>query len=101
MMMSLKRSGKLDQLAGLIVGEFTAIRSDVEDTFNLPVEEIIWDKIKEYNYPVCFHFPAGHITENRALKMGRKYELTVGRETTNLVEMHSAPAPVNVNIFQS
>src|SRR4051812_40189275 len=61
MLMTLKRSGKLDQLAGLVVGEFTAIRSDVEETFSQTVEEIVWDKVKEYDYPVCFHFPSGHI----------------------------------------
>jgi muramoyltetrapeptide carboxypeptidase len=101
MMMSLKRSGKLDQLAGLIVGEFTAIRDDQDESFNMCIEEIIWDKVKEYNYPVCFHFPAGHIAENRALKMGVNHELNVGRETTNLLEIVPPPPPLNVNIFQS
>ena len=101
MMMTLKRAGKLDQLAGLIVGEFTAIRSNEEDSFNMCVEEIIGDKVKEYDYPVCFHFPAGHIAGNRALKMGVTYELSVGIETSNLTEIVPPPPPVNVNIFQS
>jgi muramoyltetrapeptide carboxypeptidase len=101
MMMTLKRSGKLDKLAGLVVGEFTAIRSDVEDTFSLPIEEIIWDKVKEYDYPVCFHFPAGHISDNRALKMGASFLLQVGREKTELAEMTTPPPAMTVNIFQS
>jgi muramoyltetrapeptide carboxypeptidase len=86
MMMSLKRSGKLDKLAGLVVGEFTATRKDEEDTFDMRVEEIIWDKVKEYDYPVCFHFPAGHIAQNRALKMGIEYELHVGKLMVSLAE---------------
>jgi len=101
MMMTLKRSGKLDKLAGLVVGEFTAIRNDAEDTFSLPIEEIIWDKVKEYNYPVCFHFPAGHIAENRALKMGTGFVLNVGREKTELSEITAPQPAVTVNIFQS
>lgn len=87
MMMSLKRSGKLDKLAGLVVGAFTATKDDVENTFNLKLEEIIWEKVKEYDYPVCFHFPAGHIVDNRAIKMGVNYTLNVGRETVNLSEV--------------
>jgi muramoyltetrapeptide carboxypeptidase len=86
MMMSLKRSGKLDKLAGLVVGEFTASRNDEEDTFDMRIEDIIYDKVKEYDYPVCFHFPAGHIADNRALKIGMNYELRVGREMATLEE---------------
>ena len=86
MMMSLKRSGKLDRLAGLIVGEFTATKHEAEDSFSLGIEDIICDKVKEYNYPVCFHFPAGHIADNRALKMGVNYQLKVGRDVVSLAE---------------
>lgn len=57
-------------------------------------------KGKRINYSVCFHFPAGHITENRALKMGINYELNVGRNTVSLTEIVPPPPPVNVNIFQ-
>ena len=86
MMMSLKRSGKLDKLAGLIVGEFTATKTETEETFSMRIEDIISDKVKEYDYPVCFHFPAGHIADNRALKMGVNYELKVGRDAVSLTE---------------
>jgi muramoyltetrapeptide carboxypeptidase len=86
MMMSLKRSGKLDKLAGLIVGGFTATKPEAEETFNMGIEDIIWDKVKEFDYPVCFHFPAGHIADNRALKMGSNYQLKVGRDVVSLTE---------------
>lgn len=101
MMMSLKRAGKLDKLAGLVVGEFARTRNNEDDTYNTRVEDIIWDKVKDYGYPVCFHFPAGHIVANRALKMGVNYELNVGRDTVSLAEIVPPPPPVNVNIFQS
>ncbi len=86
MMMALKRSGKLDHLAGLILGQFTAVKQEQEETFNMRIEDIIWDKVKNYNYPVCFNFPAGHIADNRAFKMGIPYNLAVGREWVTLAE---------------
>lgn len=78
MMIQLQRSGKLNGLKGLIVGGF----SDMKDTttpFGQTVEELIWDKVKAYSYPVCFHFPVSHDKENFALKVGSAYELTVGK----------------------
>lgn len=78
MILQLKRAGKLDQLAGLIVGSFT----DMKDT-NIPFGKSVYDCIAEhlsdYNYPVCFGFPVGHIAANYALQCGREHVLTVTR----------------------
>lgn len=77
MMMCLKRSGKLRNLRGLIVGGM----SDMHDNaipFGKTAEEIIWDAVKEYDYPVCMGMPFGHIgMENRALILGRQTELNI------------------------
>ena len=89
MIMSLKRAGKLDNLAGLVVGGFTSTRTEKEDPFQMSIEEIIWDKVKEYEYPVCFNFPAGHMKENRALKFGVPYTLDVGANDVSLQETAS------------
>ncbi len=70
MMQNLKRNGKLKGLKALIVGGM----SDMKDNtipFGKTAEEIVWEAIQEYDYPVCFGFPAGHIEDNRALIMGR------------------------------
>lgn len=76
MMWNLKRSGKLDNLKGLIVGSFTEMKdSDIPFGFN--AEQIIMEHAKEFDYPVCFNFPAGHIADNRALILGRKVSLQV------------------------
>jgi muramoyltetrapeptide carboxypeptidase len=76
LLLNLKRGGKFDNLKGLILGGF----SDMQDTdrpFGQTVEEIIWDKVKEYNYPVCFNFPVGHIDINYTLTMGMPHKLIV------------------------
>jgi muramoyltetrapeptide carboxypeptidase len=76
MMMNLKRSGKLSNLKALIVGGM----SDMKDNtvpFGKTVEEIIAEHVEEYSYPVCFGFPAGHIKNNYALKMGAIAKLNI------------------------
>jgi muramoyltetrapeptide carboxypeptidase len=47
---------------------------------------LVLEKVKEYNYPVCFDFPVGHVKENYALKCGIMHELRVGMEEVVLVE---------------
>lgn len=76
MMMNLKRNGMLNNLAGLVVGGMTDMH-DNKAPFGKTAEEIIFDSVSEYNYPVCFNFPAGHIDDNRALILGRKVELKI------------------------
>lgn len=83
MMMQLKLSGKLKNLAGLVVGGM----SDMKDNpipFGKTAEEIIYDAIKDYNYPVCFQFPAGHIDKNFPIFFGKKTTLTVCSEGARL-----------------
>jgi muramoyltetrapeptide carboxypeptidase len=76
MMINFKRAGKLSDLAGLIVGGMTDMK-DNTIPFGKTVQEIILDAVKEYNYPVCFDFPAGHVEKNLALVLGRKVKLEV------------------------
>lgn len=85
MLLQLKRSGKLDKLAGLIVGGF-ADTKDTERPFGKTVYQAIHDVIKDYDYPVCFNFPVGHAKENYALKVGVEYELSVTNKTVLLSE---------------
>lgn len=79
MMLSLKRSGKLGHLAGLIVGSMTRMK-DNEVPFGKTAEEIIAEVAGEYDYPVCFGFPAGHLPDNRAIILGREALLEVGEK---------------------
>ncbi|WP_256010874.1 S66 peptidase family protein [Desertivirga xinjiangensis] len=76
MMWCLKRANKLAKLKGLIVGGFTDLK-DNDIPFGESVEEIIINHVKEYNYPVCFSFPAGHVSDNHAIILGKTVTLVV------------------------
>lgn len=76
MMRILKRKGKLSNLMGLIVGAFNEVEKE-KIPFGQTPDEVIRDVIKEYNYPVCFNFPTGHINDNRAMVLGAKVSLDV------------------------
>jgi muramoyltetrapeptide carboxypeptidase len=79
MMIHLKRAGKLRNLAGLIVGHLTDMK-DNDAAFGKNVKEIILESVKDYKFPVCFNFPAGHEKENMALRLGAKINLEIGKE---------------------
>jgi muramoyltetrapeptide carboxypeptidase len=76
MMRMLKRSGKLAKLKGLIVGAFNEIEEEAVPFGHTP-EALIYDLVKEYNYPVCFNFPTGHIDDNKALTLGQQITLDI------------------------
>ncbi len=85
MMYQLKRSGKLDKLAGLVIGGFTDMK-DTERPFGKKVYEVIREIVAGYHYPVCFGFPVSHGKENYALKVGVPYQLSVTQKGVSLVE---------------
>ena len=83
MMMNLKRSGKLNDLAGLIVGGMTDMKDNVIP-FGKSAEEIIAEHVAEFSYPVCFGFPAGHIADNNALIMGKVTSMNVDTDRVSV-----------------
>jgi muramoyltetrapeptide carboxypeptidase len=85
MLHQLKRSGKFDNLSGLIIGGFTDMK-DTERPFGKSVYEIIYELIKDADYPVCFDFPVSHGKENYPLKIGARYKLKVGENAVTLKE---------------
>jgi muramoyltetrapeptide carboxypeptidase len=83
MMMNLKRTGKLKNLAGLVVGGM----SDMNDNtipYGKTALEIIREAVDEFDYPVCYGFPAGHQPENMALIMGREANFRVDENGATL-----------------
>ena len=79
MMYAMKRAGKLAHLKGLIVGGLTQIH-DNSHPFGQTAEEVIAEAVSEYDYPVCFGFPAGHFDDNRTLFFGLKSRVEVTSE---------------------
>lgn len=83
MMRALKRSGKLAKLKGLIVGAFNGYEVE-ELPFGQSPEQIIQEIVKEYDYPVCYNFPVGHIDDNYAMVIGRTVQFDCEKHTANL-----------------
>jgi muramoyltetrapeptide carboxypeptidase len=77
MFWNLKRTGKLKNLKALIVGGFKIKPDDPGEEFGRTLFDIVHEKTKNSNYPVCFDFPAGHQRANYALKCGVMHELKV------------------------
>lgn len=76
MMYQLRRSGALNNLAGLLFGDFT----DTEDTvvpFGQSLEEILKAHIPDLRIPVGFGFPSGHEMINYSLVLGETHHLKV------------------------
>jgi muramoyltetrapeptide carboxypeptidase len=83
MMMTLKRAGKLDHLAGLTVGQFTDLQ-DNDIPFGKTAYEIIAEHVANYDYPVLFDVPAGHCEINKPLVFGAIYTMNVSEESAIL-----------------
>jgi muramoyltetrapeptide carboxypeptidase len=80
-MVQLKRAGKLENLAGLVVGHFSKMKNlDESNPFGKTAYEIIWEKVQDYDYPVFFGFPAGHDDDNRPFVIGSETNFTVEKE---------------------
>lgn len=84
MLMALQRAGKLERLAGLIVGGM----SDMHDNsipFGATAIEIIAERCARYSFPIAFQFPAGHISPNYALRLGQTATLIVDPHHSKLI----------------
>jgi muramoyltetrapeptide carboxypeptidase len=68
---SLQLAGIFENLAGLIVGQFTDIK-DGDVTFDKSYQEMILEVTQGTDYPILFDFPAGHVPDNRTLILGSK-----------------------------
>jgi len=76
MMMNLKRNGYFDGLKALIIGGMTEM-NDNEIPWGKDGLQIIQDVLKDYNFPIIYNFPAGHIKDNRAIILGKTISIEV------------------------
>ncbi len=87
MLWNMKRTGKLSQLKGLIVGGFKIKTDEDEDDFGRTLQDVVLEKVNKYKYPVCFDFPVGHQKNNFALKCGVRHRLEVNVGDVSLQEV--------------
>ena len=80
MMRTLKAAGNLENLAGLIIGGMTEME-DNDIPFGSSAYQIIFELVKDYDYPLAFNFPAGHMEPNRTLIMGREIDFEVSENS--------------------
>lgn len=78
MFTQLRRTGKLKDLAGLVIGHMTEIK-DSDLAFGETASEIVMHAVRDYSYPVAFSFPSGH-------------------RNPNLAWIHGAPAVLDVSL---
>lgn len=101
LLLTLRRSGQLEGLQGLLLGSFT----DIEDTtrpYGKGLEEIISEMVAGYNFPVAFGFPCGHDHVNFTLQLGLSHRLAAGKDFSSLEltddRFHIASEPISFTI---
>ncbi|MFC0428294.1 S66 peptidase family protein [Chryseobacterium scophthalmum] len=82
MMMSLELAGVFTKIKGLIVGGMTNMGDEkdnkqYEESFDEFANQLIADRISQYNFPVVFDFPNGHIKDNRPLIIGSQVKVKI------------------------
>jgi muramoyltetrapeptide carboxypeptidase len=87
MFYNLKRTGKLENLNGLLIGAFRVKPDDPGDEFGRSVYNIVLEQVAAYKYPVCFNFPVGHQKLNYALKCGVRHELNISEDKVVFKEL--------------
>jgi muramoyltetrapeptide carboxypeptidase len=85
MMLALDRARILENLSGLVVGGMTDM-NDNAVPFGKTAEEIISERVAEYDFPVAFNFPSGHFNDNRTWVHGKKRRLTVRNGQPSLLQ---------------
>ena len=81
MLNQLSRAGKFEQLAGVVLGDFSLIK-DTQIPFGKSFEDIVLRYFSHLNIPVAFGFPVGHEAHHLAIPIGRKVRLSVSKDNT-------------------
>lgn len=79
---TLRLSGALGSLAGLVVGQFTDYAPDRNSA---SMEEMISRMVEPYGFPVAFGFHVGHVDHNVPMICSSTVRLEVDRDFTKLV----------------
>ncbi|MCX2744537.1 LD-carboxypeptidase [Mangrovivirga sp. M17] len=80
----LKRAGVLSEISGLLVGGVTDVPYD-EEPFGLEASEIVLSHVSEYDFPVYFDVPFGHIDDNFLIPCGLQSKIRTDGEEIQLI----------------
>lgn len=83
MLMSLKLAGKLEGLSALVIGGMNKME-EAKTPWGKSIEETISGIVMEYDYPLFFDFPAGHIDDNQAFYIGKRAKIDVNGRSARL-----------------
>jgi muramoyltetrapeptide carboxypeptidase len=84
MLTALKLAGKLEGLSALLIGGMNEI-GESKIPWGKGIEETIYGIVSEYEYPLFFNFPAGHISDNRAFYIGKQAKIEVKGKKASLI----------------
>jgi len=86
MIINMKRNEKFQNLKGMVIGEM-ANMNDNDTPFGKTAEEIILEHVQEYNFPICFNFPSGHLDDNRGIRLGVSSVLDINQNGVSLSQV--------------
>jgi len=89
MLTQLYNAGKLDECSAVVFDRMEKVKtSDYGPGYSssLSVEDVIKDRFKEYDYPVCFGLSFGHIKDKPTLPIGIEAELDADKGRLSLLE---------------
>ena len=75
----MKRSGKLNKIKGLILGEIFDIKSN-DDNLNFSIDEILKDIFYEYDIPIIINAPFGHGANKSCIPLNEEIILNTNKE---------------------
>lgn len=84
MFYALSKAEILDKISGLVIGGMTKL-NDTDIPFGKNYLEVILSHLNYRKIPVAFNIPAGHIDDNRALKLGSEVNLIASDSGNQLV----------------
>ncbi|MEA4917604.1 LD-carboxypeptidase [Proteiniphilum sp.] len=84
MIYQLKIGGVFSKINGLIIGQFTGYEEDPQ--MYSPLFESIREAVSEYDFPLCFDFPVGHVKLNFPLIMGGTADLKVEEDFISFIQ---------------
>ena len=84
MLLHLKRSGSLDQINGLVIGELLKM-GDNKVPFGKTSDEIVLDVCGDLEIPIISHFPCGHGDYQATLPISHEVELHADKDDPYLL----------------